>query len=327
MKQLIEQFSNQLVEAIRIGRGTKLSFATKDFNQVMVSGLGGSGIGGSIVQEYVFDKLKIPFTVNKDYFIPASINATSLFIACSYSGNTEETLQAVGAAQKAKAQIVCITSGGALADFARKHKLNLIEIPAGMPPRSCLGYSLVQLLFVLKKAGLLKTAVEAEIQSAIDRIQKDKGLIKRQAKTLADKLADKQIAIYTIAGREGLAIRFRQQLNENSKVLSWHNVIPEMTHNEIVGWRKSNDNVAVVFCYHTDDFPKNIKRLQVLKKVVKQYNANAHEIIIKGSNYWEKAFYFIHFTDWVSVYLADINQQDSMEVKVIDHLKKEMAKK
>lgn len=327
MKQLIEQFSNQLEEAIRIGRGAKLVFKQKQFNLVMVSGLGGSGIGGSIVQEYVFDKLKVPFIVNKDYFIPASINNQSLFIACSYSGNTEETLQAVASAYKAKAQIVCITSGGALAEFAHTHKLNIIEIPPGMPPRSCLGYSLVQLLFVLKKAGLLKTPVETEIQSGITRINKDKSLIQKQAKALAEKVSGKQIAIYTIAGREGLAIRFRQQLNENSKVLAWHNVIPEMTHNEIVGWRKANENVAVVFCYHSDDFAKNIKRLQVLKKVVKQYNTNTNEIIIKGSNYWEKAFYFIHFTDWVSVYLADLNQQDTMEVKVIDHLKKEMAKK
>jgi len=327
MKQLIENFPKQLEEAIRIGKSIRLPFSGKELQQVLVSGLGGSGIGASIVHEYIFDKLTIPFTVNKDYFIPKSVNKHTLFIACSYSGNTEETMQAVELAQKAGAHIVCITSGGALAEFARKHKRVLIEIPSGMPPRSCLGYSLVQLLFVLKKSGLLKTNVEAEIESGIQRIHSEKKSIQKLAKQTAEKLAGKIVAIYSIAGREGLAIRFRQQLNENSKILCWHNVIPEMTHNEIVGWRTPQDNIAVLFCYHADDFPKNIKRLQVLKKVVKKYNPHCHELVIKGDNFWEKAFYFIHLTDWVSVYLADINQQDSMEVKVIDILKKEMAKK
>lgn len=327
MKELIEQFPQQLREALSIGRKSKLSLSKQMYSQVLVSGLGGSGIGASIVQEYVFDKLTIPFVVNKDYFIPKSVNATTLFIACSYSGNTEETLQAVESARKTKATIVCITSGGALAEFAIKYKLAIIQIPSGMPPRACLGYSLVQLLFILKYAGLLKSKFELEIESGIQRITSDSKNIQKKAFKLASELVNKQVAIYSIAGREGLAIRFRQQLNENSKILSWSNVIPEMTHNEIVGWRDAHPNLAVVFCYHADDFPKNIKRLQLLKKVVKQYNKEVSEIVIKGANYWEKAFYFIHFTDWVSVYLSDLNHHDPTEVKVIDFLKNEMSKK
>ncbi len=327
MKHLIERFTQQLEEAMQIGELVSIPFEVKNLQMVLVSGLGGSGIGGSIAQEYVYDKLRIPFLVNKDYFIPASVNAQTLFIACSYSGNTEETLQAVESARKAKARIVCITSGGALAAFARKHKLCLIEIPSGMPPRSCLGYSLVQLLAVLKKCCLLKTPVFAEIGSAIERLRKEQTGIRKQAQKIAEQLAGRIVALYSIAGREGLAIRFRQQLNENSKILCWHNVVPEMTHNEIVGWRNSHPNLAVVFCYHADDYEKNIQRLKVLKKVVRQYQTQTLDIVIKGSNYWEKAFYFIHLTDWISVFLADRNHQDAMEVKVIDRLKKEMAKK
>jgi glucose/mannose-6-phosphate isomerase len=203
----------------------------------VVSGLGGSGIGASIVQEYVYDKLKIPFIVNKEYFIPASVNKSTLFIACSYSGNTEETIHSVQLAKKAGAHIICITSGGQLEQFALKNKFTLYLIPNGMPPRACLGYSLVQILFSLKNAGLLKTPFEKEIQGAIQLLQKSTKTIRQRGKKLAAQLFNKQIAIYTVAGREALAIRFRQQLNENSKVLCWHNVIPEMTHNEIVGWR------------------------------------------------------------------------------------------
>ncbi len=128
-----------------------------------------------------------------------------------------------------------------------------------MPPRSCLGYSLIQLLFILKKAGLLSSTFDTRANFTIRNCAYKKRCLdysiqKKVRLATAVKLVGKLVAIYSIAGKEGLAIRFRQQLNENSKVLGWSNVIPEMTHNEIVGWRAENKNVAVVFCYANDDF-------------------------------------------------------------------------
>jgi glucose/mannose-6-phosphate isomerase len=327
MKNLIEQFPQQLETALTIGKDAKLSFKNQQFNQVCIAGLGGSGIGASIVQDYMFDKSIVPIVVHKHYFIPKSVNEQTLFIACSYSGNTEETLQALKLAVEAKAEIVCITSGGEMANFAKKNNLKLIEIPGGNQPRACLGYSLIQLLYVLKFAKLLKANFEKEILASINSIKKEKKAIQKIALRLASKLVNKQVAIYSIVGNEGLAIRFRQQLNENSKVLAWHNIIPEMTHNEIVGWRAENESVATIFCYQADDFERNIKRLQILKKTVKQHNSNVSDIVVKGNSYWEKAIYFIHLTDWVSVYLADATSQNPDEVKIIDHLKTSMAKK
>ena len=327
MKQLIENFPQQLETAIQIGKSAKLSFRIQAFTQVSISGLGGSGIGASIVQDYMFDKATIPFVINKHYFIPKNVNDTTLFIACSYSGNTEETLNAVKLAHKQNANIVCITSGGELASFAKKHKLNLILIPGGNPPRACLGYSLVQILFVLKKVKLIKANITNEISDSIKWIISSRKSIQNIALKISQKLINKQVAIYTTVGHEGLAIRFRQQLNENSKILAWHNIIPEMTHNEIVGWRHSNESVATICCHFEDDYDINITRLKVLKNVIKNYNTNITDLNIKGKNYWEQAFYFIHLTDWISVYLADANGHDTAEVKVIDHLKETMSKK
>lgn len=327
MKELIKNFPAQLRTAIDIGKKNQLNFAKENFNQVIVSGLGGSGIGASIVEEYVFDKLSIPFKVNKGYFIPKSVNAQTLFIACSYSGNTEETLQAVHFAKKAGAKIVCISSGGELIKFATKHKIDFFQIPEGMPPRACLGYSLIQILYTLKKAGLLKANFEKEILNSIALIEGDSKTIQKQAKSIAAKLLNKAIAIYTTIGHESFAIRFRQQLNENSKVLCWHNVIPEMTHNEIVGWKIASPNICVVNCYTANDYEKNLKRLHILQKVVKSCGAQQVDIVIKGENFWEQCFQFIHLTDWISVYLADLLHHDAVEVKVIDHLKGQMAKK
>jgi glucose/mannose-6-phosphate isomerase len=326
MKNLIDLFPTQLSEALQIAKKSTFSFDKKQYDQVFVSGLGGSGIGASIVQEYVYDKISIPFSVNKTYFIPKSVSANTLFIACSYSGNTEETLAATKDALKRKSKVVCVTSGGELAELAKKNKLDLVLIPGGMPPRACLGYSLVQLLNVLKKAGLLKSKFESEIESAIQLITKEKKKIQTQALKLASGLHGKHIALYGVAGCEGLLVRFRQQINENSKALAWHNVVPEMTHNEIVGWRTPHQDTAVVFCTEQGDYDRNLKRMAILKKVVKNYTSSMYDIVMKGETHWERAFYFIHLTDWVSVYLADAYQQDATEVKVIDHLKGQMSK-
>ncbi len=310
-----------------IGKQATGMLSGKTYQQVMVSGLGGSGIGASIVADYCFDLIKIPLLINKNYFIPASVNRDTLFIACSYSGNTEETLEAVKQAKQKKADIICITSGGALSAFAEKYRLPCILIPGGMPPRSCLGYSMVQILFVLKQAGILKSKFESELMNGLSLISREEKRIHRLAGQMAAALHNQHIAIYTTAGYEGLAIRFRQQLNENGKVLAWHNVIPEMTHNEIVGWKDNHEDLTVVCCYHPHDYPKYIKRLKYLRKVVGKFKPRVTEIVLQGESYWERALYYIHLTDWVSVYLADLNGHDATEVKVIDGLKKEMAKK
>ena len=150
MNELVARFPQQLSEAIAIGKGYKfISTGKADISNVILTGLGGSGIGGSIVQNYVFNKLKVPFIVNKDYFLPAFVSSTSLVIVSSYSGNTEETIAAMKQAIKAKAQIVCITSGGEVQKMAEKRGIDCILLPGGMPPRSCVGYSLVQVLYVL----------------------------------------------------------------------------------------------------------------------------------------------------------------------------------
>jgi glucose/mannose-6-phosphate isomerase len=326
MKQLISDFTVQLKEALIIGQNYKFVSTKKDFSNVVLTGLGGSGIGGSIVQNYVFDKMKIPFVVNKDYFLPAFINSESLVIVSSYSGNTEETVAALNHALKVKATVVCITSGGKVAEIAKKKKIDCVLLPAGMPPRACIGYSMTQVLFILSHFGLVKENIVKDIKTAIKLLDTDEKDIQKKAKAIAGKLNDKLPIIYASADFEGVAIRFRQQLNENSKMLCWHNVIPEMNHNELVGWRDKDPNKAVVILRNEDDYERVQMRIEINKKIIKKYTPNILEIYSKGKSYWEKVFYFIHLTDWVSVILADLRNQNATEVKVIDFLKGELAK-
>jgi glucose/mannose-6-phosphate isomerase len=327
MKQLIENFSAQLDTALEIGRKFKAIKTTTKFENVVVSGLGGSGIGADLVREYVASELKIPFLVLKDYVLPNFISDKTLFIASSYSGNTEETLSSVEIALKKKAKVVCITSGGKLAEIAKKKKLDLILIPGGMPPRACLGYSFVQQLFVLKQFKLIKNTFEADLASSINLIKKESKSIQKSAVTVAKKLFDKMPIIYAVNGMESVAVRFRQQVNENGKQLCWHHIVPEMNHNELVGWRTKDDKLVVVIFRNEQDFSRSQTRIELNKKIFKQYTPNIVEIWSKGNSYLERALYLIHFGDWISWELSVLRNFDCTEVKVIDWLKGELAKK
>lgn len=326
MKKLVLDFPIQLQEALIIGKNHKFVAQSAAFTNVVVTGLGGSGIGGSIVQNYVFDKLKIPFIVNKDYFLPSFVDKNSLVIVCSYSGNTEETLAALHQAKKVKATVICITSGGKVAEFAGSKHLDCILVPAGMPPRACLGYSLVQILFVLAHFGLIGSSFEKEIKAAIKQLNASEADVQKKANALAKKIHGKLPIIYSAASMEGIAVRFRQQLNENSKMLCWHGAIPEMNHNELVGWRDDAKDKVVILLRNEDDYERVQTRMEINKKVFKKYTPNIIEIYSEGKSYWEKAFYLIHLTDWISVILADLRELDATEVKVIDFLKGSLAK-
>ncbi len=326
MKNLVLNFPVQLKEALAIGQNYQFKTNLRGFNNVVVTGLGGSGIGGSIVQNYVFDKLAIPFSVNKDYFLPKFVDHNSLVIVCSYSGNTEETLDALNKAMSMGATVVCVTSGGKVAAIAADHNLDCLIVPGGMPPRSCLGYSLVQILFVINHFGLIDNSFIGEINTAINRLETENTQIQAKAAELAAQILGKLPIIYSSATYEGVAIRFRQQLNENSKLLCWHAVIPEMNHNELVGWRDAANDKVVIILRNRDDFDRVQTRMEINKQVIEKHTSNIIEVYSEGSSYWEKAFYLIYLTDWVSVLLADLRHLDATEVKVIDFLKGELAK-
>ncbi|MCD6010857.1 MAG: manA [Flavipsychrobacter sp.] len=326
MKKLVLDFPIQLQEAIIIGKNHRYIAHPKEFSNVVVTGLGGSGIGGSIVQNYVYDKLKIPFIVNKDYTLPAFATRKSLVIVCSYSGNTEETLMAMKQAIRKRATIICITSGGEIADIANSRRLDCILVPAGMPPRACLGYSLVQILYVLAHYGLIGHNFEKEIKRAIKTMKENENDTQKKAQAIAKRIFGKLPIIYSSGSLDGVAVRFRQQINENGKMLAWHHTIPEMNHNELVGWRDDAQDKAVIILRSNDDYSRVQLRMEINKKVIKKYTSTIIEIYAEGKSYWEQVFYLVHLTDWVSVMLADMRELDATEVKVIDFLKKSLAK-
>ncbi|MBK6363738.1 MAG: bifunctional phosphoglucose/phosphomannose isomerase [Saprospiraceae bacterium] len=326
METLIKNFPKQLKEAIEISNNLKPIPDTKDVREVLIVGMGGSGIGGDFVQSIVFEDCSVPVLVIKGYELPAFINENSLVIVSSYSGNTEETIHAFQTALQKKCRIVCLSSGGTIEKEALKNNIPFVAVPAGYPsPRACLGFSVVLQLAILLKYNLIKSSLFEHIQIATDLIKFEQDEIQNKAKTIAQQLSGKFVAIYSTDRFEPVALRFRQQLNENAKVLCWHNVFPEMNHNELVGWADKSP-VAVVFLRNKDDLKKNIQRMDICKNIISAKTNTFIEIYSKGQHKIEKLIYMIHLVDWISFYLAKIRNVDVSEVKVIDFLKTELEK-
>jgi glucose/mannose-6-phosphate isomerase len=325
MKALVQNFTNQLRESKLIADKAIVS-DPKNIRSVLITGLGGSGIGGTIVSELIADTCTVPILVNKDYFLPAFVNESTLVIVSSYSGNTEETLNAMQEAIAKKAQVVAITSGGKVLQLAKQHQFDFIEIPGGNPPRACIGYSLTQLIKVLVAKNLASPELLSDLESGITLLDQESTAIKADAQKVAQKLLNKIPVIYSLGTCEGTVVRFRQQINENSKMLCWHHTLPEMNHNELVGWTTRNESLAVVTFHTSFDYERTKKRYEVCRPLFEQYANSVTDITAKGQSRLEQFLYLIHIGDWISCYLADLRGVDPVEVNVIDHLKGELAK-
>ena len=327
MNTLIQAFPAQLVEALDLGANATINPPSNTINLVYVAGMGGSGIGANFVAEFIKNECSVPYLIGKGYGVPSYINENTLFIASSYSGNTEETLSALDLASKTEAKIVCIASGGKIIDKAVKNGWDYIKLPGGSPsPRACLGYSLVQQLHILNKVGLIGDQLLKNVKSASDLIKYDQEEIMNKAEKVAQILHGKMPIIYTTDRMEAVAVRLRQQLNENSKILCWHHVIPEMNHNELVGWKDNHPNIAVIYFRNRDDYYKNALRIDINKEIIGKNCSTIIEIYSKGQSLIEKAIYFVHLGDWISWYLSDLRNVDAIEIEVIDYLKSELGK-
>ena len=327
MDQLISRFMDQLEEAVEIGRKATIQPVSKDITHVYVAGLGGSGIGADFVNAFIGDECRIPFIVKKGYHVPAFVGKNTLAIASSYSGNTEETLISYDQLKASGARIISVASGGKLIDKTKADGFEYVKVPSDWPsPRACLGYSLTVQLWVLQKAGLISDRCIIEIQSSVQLLRKEEADIKSIAEKTAKELHHHLPIIYAEDRMEPVAVRFRQQINENSKALCWHHVIPEMNHNELVGWREKNPNLAVVYFRNEDDYSRNALRMDINQTIIKEYAGKIIEIHSKGNTMIERALYLVHLGDWVSWYLAQLRGMDALEVKVIDFLKGELGK-
>ncbi|MEX1188306.1 MAG: bifunctional phosphoglucose/phosphomannose isomerase [Bacteroidia bacterium] len=324
MKDLIAGFPNQLKEALKIYSEAKLPKAEREIHSVLITGLGGSGIGGNIVSELVASQSPVPVVVSKDYSIPAWAKKHTLVIVSSYSGNTEETLHAMKEACERDCMITCITSGGEVLDIAKEKSLPFIKIPGGNPPRACLGYSLVQICGIMQHHGLASGLINELDLSAL-LIENNQTSIKAEAEAIAGSISYSLPVIYTSNGYEGIAIRFRQQLNENAKMLCWHHVIPEMNHNELVGWVDKAPSIAAIFLRNSDEYYRTARRMDIVKSIVYKLAGRTIVIESKGRSHLQRCIWWIHLGDWISWFASEERNVDAVEINVINQLKSELS--
>ena len=326
MKKLISDFTHQLKQAVDIAEQYILTSYPEEIKNIVISGMGGSGIGGNIVAEAIAAELKIPIIVNKDYTLPVYAGKNTLVIISSYSGDTEETVKAMEEGISKQLKMVCITSGGKIEKRAIEKKIDLILIPKGMPPRAAIAYSVVQLLLILNFHSVISDAYKSDLLAAIKLLDEEEKNMLRDAKEAAALISGKLPIIYSPANMESVALRFRQQLNENAKMLCWHNVFPELNHNELQGWRQSDEDVAVVIFRNETDYTRTAKRIDISNKIISYYDCSMKEVYSKGDSKLERMLYLIHWGDWVSYFIAEMNGIDTLDIRVITYLKTELAK-
>lgn len=328
MQQLIEQFPQQLHHALQIAQQSHLRFEPQSIHHIIVSGLGGSGIGGNILQSFAQEWLEQPVLVNKTYTLPHFVGKHSLVVASSFSGNTEETLFALQQAIDKQATIVCITAGGKLLELARQHNLDYIQIPQQAPcPRAFVGYSLVQMLHLLHHFNPEFDLVH-EVQRACQQLETYQPEIQQEAKRIAKFFHTYLPIAYADERWQAALLRLQQQINENAKQLCHTHVLPEMNHNELVGWglpTTAYQQMAVLLLRSSLDHPRIQARMNICKPILAQKAARLTEVSLHGTTFFEQMTYALHLFDWVSYYLAQYNQVDPFPVDIIQYLKDQLA--
>lgn len=326
MDLLISEFPKQLKEALALAKTIRVSEKQRQYKHILVIGMGGSGIGGHFLQEFISAECPLPILSHKGYELPAYVGEESFVICSSYSGNTEETLMSAEEAQARGAKLFCIASGGTLIDKAKNEDLDYVQLPASSaPPRACLGYSLVQQIGLAVAMGWASKQRLEELDRAATVLEDEKELIRAKAKKIASFLAMRFPVLYATERHAAVALRLRQQLNENAKILCSHHLIPEMNHNELVGWRKQPVDFAVLIFKSQDEHSRNLTRIDINKDIIGNFTDTLIEVVLRGDSLIEQSLYGVYLGDWLSWELSILRQVDAVEVKVIDFLKSQLA--
>jgi glucose/mannose-6-phosphate isomerase len=331
MLQFSIEASKHYREATRLAGKIDVHFAEPD--NIVIAGMGGSGIGGELLKDYARNQAHVPIEVSKDYTLPAYAGKRSLVVIVSYSGDTEESLSAFLDAAKRQCTMFCITSGGALLEHAEKLNVPFLRVPAGMPPRAASPYMLVPQLVLMEKLGLV-TGVSEGLDEALRILEKvsgenapEKPTVENQAKSLAQGLNGTIPIIYGFGIYRAVAQRWKQQFNENAKIPAKWETFPELDHNEIVGWENAEtlaECLSTVLIREKDEPLEVRSRIEITKslmpKASKQFEAYA-----QGKGTLAKMLSAILVGDFTSVYLAVLRNTDPTPVKTINLLKQKLG--
>jgi len=307
------------------------NFKIKKIKSVIVSGMGGSAISGDLLRNAAGRELNVPYFVNRTYDLPSFADPGTLVIISSYSGNTEESVSVLKEAVKRDCFIVCITTGGMVSKLAAEHDLPCIKLMPGLQPRYALGQSFFTLLRLMEYAGIIPP--QKDFISAVKDLWKKRAdtysLEDNAAVNYAKQLIGFIPVIYSAADfTDAAGYRFKCQLNENSKLHSFHNVIPEMNHNEIIGWETFNrkDFGTKIINLIDKTYPDQLmKRFRITSELISSKDTEIINLESDCENFKIRLFDLIYLTDWITYYLAVLRGFDPVEIDYINMLKKRLS--
>lgn len=285
-------------------------------------GMGGSHLAADILNNYnpVFN-----IVIHKNYGLPALPNdilQNSLVIANSYSGNTEEVLDAFDLALRQKLNLAAISVGGKLLELAREHKVPFIQMPnTGIQPRSALGFHTKALLKIMGKAREL-----SEITQLADLLGSED--FEAQGKELAERIKDNVPVIYASEANQALAYNWKIKFNETGKIPAFYNVFSELNHNEMTGFdvkdssRHLSQNFMFFLLTDNDDHPQIQKRMNVLKKLYEDRGLQVEVLKLTGKNKFHKIFSSLVLADWIAYYTARQYNLEPEQVPMVEEFKK-----
>lgn len=325
----------QCEEALAIGHRSLIPEDFASISNIVVTGLGGSAIGGDFLRLLVNEKITVPVIVNRDYKLPKFINNKTLLFAVSYSGNTEETLSAYEQAAAQRAKIIALTNGGKLKALAEKDGTPVIVVPAGISPRAATGYLLIPVLAVLEKLGLIDNLTSdfnemiSLLKDLREKLAPESPEESNRAKQLARRVFDRIPVIWSASGNtEVVSMRWKGQINENGKAPAYWNIFPELNHNEIVGFEEPQEllkKLEIIILRDKHDHPRVQKRMEVTKEVIKDKVSGVNEVWSTGESKLARLFTLTYIGDYLSVYVASMYGIDPTPVKNIDYLKNKLA--
>ena len=330
MKAHLLALPQQCLLAYKKGLGLKLPRSYRQVDKLVLVGMGGSATAGDLLAGLAGEE-GLAVIVHRDYTPPPFLDEHTLAIFSSYSGNTEETLSSFTASLKSPARKLAITSGGRLGELAKKERIPVFSIDYEAPPRAAVGYSFLGLVGALEGLGLLqdKSAEVAEMVGVLEKMTGALGMEKgNPAKTLARRLARRLVVVYGTGFLQGVARRWKNQLNENAKSWAFFDVLPEAHHNSVVGYPFPSAVRAgslVVLLTSPLLSPRHRLRLEITREVLHRERVAYEEVIGEGKAVLSQMMGLLYLGDWVSYYLAGLHGVDPSPTPTIELLKERLA--
>jgi len=303
-----------------------------DIENVVVLGMGGSGIAGDVLREVAGPFMPVPVVVHKGYSIPNFISENTLVLAVSFSGNTEETVDAVTNAMMQGGRVVAFSHGGELADLAETWQAPHIQLPDIPMPRAGIGAGSVPLLIVLERVGLFPGA-SAWVHAAAEQLKRRRDQLIADgspAEDLARRVGRTMPLIYGGGGLGAVAaMRWKTQVNENAKAPAFFNSYPELCHNEICGWGQHGDVtrqvLQVINLRHEFEHPQVGRRFDYVDTILDEVVGAVHTVSAEGEGPMAQLLDLALFGDFFSLHLAYEAGVDPGPIPALDDLKRHLA--